>query len=167
MEKEILYYDMDGVLANFVKAMGDILPGVPMGDGPDYEERSKLVHEACQKHPRIFLHLEPIPGAIEAVLEVMQHYDVYFLSTPMEDLPESFTDKFLWLRRHFGEKASRRLVLSSRKDLSIGAFLVDDTHRYGAGDFTGTHIHFGSREFPDHKAVTNYLLSPHRFKYAA
>ena len=167
LTREIVYYDMDGVLANFVASMAEILPGVPMGDGPDYEERSKLVHEACKKHPHIFLDLPVIPGAIESVLEVMEHYDVLFLSTPMEDVPESFTDKFLWLKKHFGEKASRKLVLSSHKDLSLGAFLIDDTTRYGAGDFTGTHIHFGTPEFPYHKSVTDYLLSPHIFRYAA
>ena len=158
MTKEILYVDMDGVLADFEQEMHNILPGVPIGDGPDYEERSLQVIAACQRNPNTFLRLKPIKGGIDAVIELMDHYDVYFLSTPMDELSQSHKDKRDWLDRYFGALANKRLNLTHRKDLQIGDYLIDDTKRNGAGQFRGEHIHFGSESFPDWDVVKNYLL---------
>jgi 5'(3')-deoxyribonucleotidase len=92
----------------------------------------------------------------------MTYYDVYFLSTPMDALFQSYTDKRIWLERYFGSLAEKRLILTHRKDLAIGDYLVDDTTRNGAGNFTGEHIHFGTGDFPDWEAILQYLLAKAR-----
>ena len=52
---------------------------------------------------------------------------------------------------------NRRLILSHRKDLLKGDYLIDDRPNNGAADFEGELIKFGNEEFKDWKAVLNYL----------
>jgi 5'-nucleotidase len=158
MSKKILYIDMDGVIADFALGMAAIAPQIPLGDGDDYEARSILVTNACIAHPEIFHHLQPIEGGIDAVKQLMHHYDVYFLSTPMEVIIESYTGKRHWLRKYFGADAEKRLILTHRKDLNLGHYLVDDTTRNGVLGFLGEHIHFGTSKYPDWAATLEYLM---------
>ena len=76
----------------------------------------------------------------------------------MWDVPLSFTGKRIWLEEHFGKVAEKRLILTHRKDLCMGDYLVDDTTRNGAGEFIGTHIHFNTPAYPDWEAVYQYLM---------
>jgi len=46
------------------------------------------------------------------------------------------------VKKHLGEKAWKRLILSHHKNLNKGDFLVDDRDKNGAGEFTGTLITF-------------------------
>ncbi len=48
-----------------------------------------------------------------------------------------------------GNKARKKLILTHRKDLNIGDFLVDDRTKNGAGEFMGEFIQFGTDKFPD------------------
>lgn len=160
MNKQILLIDMDGVMCSFEGAMSILAPHIFIGDGDDYVERSKLVNEVCS-HPdncRLFKDLEPIDGAVGAINELKEKYEILFCSTPMSAVPESFTDKALWLYEHFGEWSHGKLILTHRKDLVIGDFLIDDTLRNGVLGFTGEHIHFGTEQFPDWDSVLKYLL---------
>ncbi len=102
--------------------------------------------------------LFPLEGAIEAVNQLFPLYDLYFLSSPMWGVPESYIGKRIWIEKQFGVLAKKRLILSHRKDLHIGDFLVDDRTRNGAGDFKGFHIHFGTPAFPDWKTTLAFLI---------
>jgi len=155
--KKILHIDLDGVTFDFAAGFHLLCPDLPLGDGPDYEERSKRVNEICIQNETIFHDLPPIKGAIEAVKSLMDLYDVYFLSTPMETIPLSYSGKKICLDKHFGELAHKKLILTHRKDFVIGDYLIDDTHRNGADKFLGEHIHFGSEKFPDWNSVCKYL----------
>jgi 5'(3')-deoxyribonucleotidase len=163
MNKKILYIDMDGVVANFDKKILSINPsiGTLTSHAPNYEERFVMVEKVMVENPRLFTELEPIEGSIEAVKRLWKHYDIYFLSTPCWMLPESYTDKRLWIGQHFGEEAKDRLILSQRKDLCIGDYLVDDRTANGAGEFTGKHIYFGYAHsvFPTWVEVETYLMN--------
>lgn len=155
--KKIVYIDMDGVTCNFNKAMKEYDPTLDL----HHPENWDLVGKIAAEHKRLFFILEPIDGAIEAINRLLDNpkFDVYFLSTPMWEQPESYTGKRYWLGKHFGDKVTNRLILSKRKDLNIGDYLIDDTFRNGAGDFTGEHIHFGGDEYPTWKEVITYLES--------
>lgn len=161
-KKKILYVDMDGVIANFNKGINDIDPTIDMTDNPiDYNLRSDKVDEICLKNRNIFHTLEPMQDSIEYVKKLFEYYEVYFLSTPMWNVPESFTGKRIWIAEHFGDMALKRLILTHRKDLNIGDYLVDDRKHNGAGEFTGEHIHFGIGKFKDWKSVYEYLMIDH------
>ena len=75
----------------------------------------------------------------------------------MWDVPESYTDKRLWLEKYFGTSIRKRLIITQRKDLNRGDFLVDDRTRHGVDEFQGEHIHFGTDEFPNRMVTLEYL----------
>ena len=146
MDKKILYIDMDGVIADFDKKIATLLPGVPMGDGKDYENRSKMVDKAVSEYPTFFEELEPIKNSIESIKKLRDIYEIYFLSTPMCNVPESYSGKRKWIKKHFGEWADKRLILTHRKDLVIGNILIDDRLKNGADNFKGRLIFFPYNE---------------------
>ena len=158
MDKKILYIDMDGVIADFDKAIGVLLPGISMGDGEDYEKRSKMVDEAVAKHPTIFEELEPIEGALEAIEILKNKFDIYFLSTPMCKIPESYMGKRKWIQTYIGEWAEKRLILTHRKDLCIGDVLIDDRTKNGADAFKGMFILFGSPTYLNWNLIIKQLI---------
>lgn len=156
--KKILYIDMDDVIADFGAAIKEVCPNLEVGDGfPNYLKRKEEVRKICLQNHRIFLNLKPIKDSIDSVKLLSEHFEIYFLSTPMWDLPESYTDKRLWLEKHFGEFAKDRLILTNRKDLNIGDYLIDDRTKNGADKFKGVFLHFGTAELPNWNAILEYF----------
>ena len=146
--KPILYIDLDGVVADFELAMHTH----PLRDVAPYDLHPDTI-------PGIFRDLKPIQDAISSVNKILQsnQYEVYFLSTSPWNNPSAWTDKRLWLEDHFGEKINRRLILTHRKDLIKGDFLIDDRPNNGAKDFEGTLIQFSSELFPNWISVLDFL----------
>lgn len=151
MIKKILHIDLDGVIFDFSKAIKQLAPHI------DTKSFSKEVDTLCEANPYIFHELEPIEDAIPSAIELFDLFDVYFLSTPMWGVPLSFTGKRLSLEKHFGKMAEKKLILTHRKDLVIGDYIVDDTDRHGVSEFKGIHIHFGTEKFPDWKTTLTHL----------
>lgn len=118
----------------------------------EYEDRLDEV-------PGIFSKMDPMPGAIEAYAQLEPLYDTYILSTAPRRNPSAWSDKLVWVQRHLGRLAYKRLILSHHKNLNVGDFLIDDRTKNGASEFMGEHILFGSERFPDWPAVVAYLLS--------
>ena len=146
--KPILYFDMDGVLADFNQALEErITPDLCLKYGSNVDEI-----------PGIFDDLKPIPGAIFAFEELSQKYDCYILSTAPWGNPEAWMHKRLWVEKYLGEMGYTRLILTHNKHLNRGEFLIDDRKANGAAQFEGEHIHFGSEKFPNWAAVLEYLL---------
>lgn len=158
MNKKVLLIDMDGVVANFRKYILDNSTITAAEFDSGTEEVSDRVDNFCIANPTIFEHLEPIEGAIESVTKLFEHYDIYFCSTPMYLVPESYKSKRIWLEKHFGELASRRLILTHRKDLIKGDILIDDRKVNGADKFDGLFIHFGTKKSNDWYFVFDYLF---------
>lgn len=155
MDKQLLFLDMDGVLADFESGLARV---------SDEVKREYACDEKGKPHyddiPGLFALMDPMPGAIEAVNRLSEKYDVYALSTAPWHNPSAWSDKLQWIKRHFGEALHKRLILSHHKNLcaSPGAYLVDDRDRHGADQFGDRLIRFGSPQFPDWKAVCAYLL---------
>jgi len=105
----------------------------------------------------LFLDPPAIEGAIEAIKKLAEKHEVFFLSTAPWSNPQAWMDKRIWVQRNLGKFAHKRLMLSHRKDLLMGDFLIDDRTNNGAGEFKGKHIHFGTEEFPNWVAVLEYL----------
>lgn len=147
--RKILFIDLDGVVADFVSAMNTH----PLIEDIRYTQDPDTI-------PGIFRHLKPINAAIKSVKKLLKSpkYDVYFLSTAPWNNPSAWTDKRIWLEEQFGDKISRKLILTHRKDLVKGDILIDDRPNNGAKDFEGKWIHFGSEDFPDWSSVLKYLV---------
>jgi 5'(3')-deoxyribonucleotidase len=163
MRKKILYIDMDGVVADFDKALevydSEINNRNHENDSNQAIARNNKVDEICEANEDFFHNIPSIAGAVDAVSKLFEKFDIYFLSTPMWNAPHSFTGKRIWIEKYFGEMASKRLILTHRKDLNVGEFLIDDRICNGVENFTGFHIHFGSEKFPNWEATYQYLTT--------
>ncbi len=139
---------MDGVVSDFDKGRENS----PLRYTSPYKGRPDRI-------PDIYKDLEPIEGAIRAVNKILNHsdFETFFLSTPPWDNPDGWKHKRLWIEKYFGKAARHKLILSSRKDLNIGDYLIDDSNHRGQGLFRGEWIHFGSDRFPNWKTVMDYL----------
>lgn len=149
--KPILYIDMDNVLVNFESGIAKL------------DERTKIEYNGrLDEVPGIFSLMEPMDGAIDAVLKLQEVYDVYILSTAPWLNPSAWSDKLLWIQNYFGidEKNPlyKRLILSHHKNLNKGTIIIDDRTKNGVEYFEGKHIHFGSNDFPDWQSVLSLLL---------
>jgi 5'-nucleotidase len=163
MKKKVLYIDMDGVIADFDKALEKYDPEINNlnheNDPNQATIRNNKVDVICEANEDFFHNLPPIEGAIEAVNQLFKKFDIYFLSTPMWNAPHSFTGKRIWIEKNFGAIADKRLILTHRKDLNLGEFLIDDRICNGVENFSGTHIHFGSYNFPNWEITAQYLIN--------
>lgn len=139
----VVYVDMDGVVADFDKKV----------DGLSSDEKQNLID--TDEH--FFDDLELIEGAVEGVSYLLNRgFDVYFLSTPPWDNPRGWMGKRLWIEKYF-PNMKKKLILTHRKDLNIGDYLIDDRKANGSENFTGHHIHFGQPEFPNWTSVVQYF----------
>ena len=84
-------------------------------------------------------------------------YDVYIASTAPWGNIDSLSHKRIWIEKYFGDRLKKKLILTHRKDLLIGDYLIDDRTANGAGEFKGELIHFGSNKYPDWDTIIKYL----------
>lgn len=145
--KKTLYIDMDNVLVDF-----------PSGIYKLDEAARKKYQENYDNAPGIFALMKPVSGAVEVFNKLACKYDVFVLSTAPWENPSAWSDKLQWVKKHLGASAHKRLILTHRKDLHIGDYLIDDRKKNGAGDFKGELILFGSGRFKDWKSIEEYLI---------
>ena len=138
---------MDNVLVDFQSGI----------DSLSDEERGAY-KDNIDNVPGIFSKMQPLNGAIEGYKKLTEHFDVYILSTAPWNNPSAWSDKLLWVQKHLGDIAYKRLILSSNKNLNAGDYLIDDRTANGAGDFKGEHIHFLTEQFKNWDDVLNYLI---------
>jgi len=144
--KKVLYIDMDNVLVDFPSGIAQL------------DDATRLRYEGrLDEVPGVFSLMAPMPGAFEAFGELSELFDTYILSTAPWENPSAWSDKLLWVKKHLGEPAYKRLILTHHKNLNDGAFLIDDRTKNGVEAFGGEHIHFGTERFPDWGSVLEYL----------
>ena len=137
---------MDGVLVDFESGIKSLSA-----------EEFTLYENKLDEVPGIFSRMKPIDGALEAFEKLNKHFDVYILSTAPWENPTALNDKLTWIKQNIGDLAKKRVIFSHNKHLNMGDYLIDDRIANGAGDFKGTHIHFGTEQFPNWDSVLNYF----------
>ena len=149
MEKPILYIDLDGVMV-------DLESHAVHRHGPDAINH---IGKLTSVDRDLFKDPPAIPGAIEAVKRLSEYFDIYFLSTAPWSNVNAWSDKRRWVQKNLGKFAHKRLILSHRKDLMIGDYLIDDRTANGAGEFRGQHIQFGQAPYNTWNEVATYLMA--------
>ncbi|MGV8964385.1 MAG: 5' nucleotidase, NT5C type [Candidatus Saccharimonadaceae bacterium] len=145
--KKVLYIDMDNVLVDFQSGIDNLDAATKAAYIDNYDET-----------PGIFSLMLPIQDAIPSFNLLAEKYDTYILSTAPWKNPSAWSDKVLWVQKHIGEKAYKRLIISHHKNMNKGHYLIDDREKNGAAAFDGELIRFGSEKFKDWQAVLEYLL---------
>jgi 5'(3')-deoxyribonucleotidase len=121
----VLLIDMDNVLVDlfgYAKSIG------LMNHHPcrwDFDDCCSpyTVDYVCS-YPGVFENASPIEGAIEGVALLMEHFDVYFCSSPWLSNPESYSEKARWIDKYF--ESTEKLILCQNKALIPAACLIDD-----------------------------------------
>jgi 5'(3')-deoxyribonucleotidase len=145
--KKVLYIDMDNVLVDFSSGIAKL------------DEATKTeYYDNYDEVPGIFSLMDPMKDAITSFNLLADKYDTYILSTAPWKNPSAWSDKVLWVQKHLGEKAYKRLIISHHKNMNKGYYLIDDREKNGAKEFEGELIKFGSDEFSDWQAVLQYLM---------
>jgi len=159
-KKKIVYIDMDGVLVDLQSDIDDWLKTHSDEDVAKYKDNHDLI-------PGIFRNPKPIWGAISAVKKLHESgkYELIVATTAPWDCPESNTDKRYWIEKYFGDLFKKQMIITHRKDLLYGDYLIDDRLANGSEHFKGELLHFGYNHetkqynsFPDWYSVLEKLL---------
>lgn len=79
MKKKIVYFDLDGVMADYYSK-------------PNYKDNPEIPEKG------FFESLNPIEGAVEAFKTLSDHYDCFFLTTAPWSNLYAMSEKRIWLR---------------------------------------------------------------------
>uniref|UniRef100_A0A8C7EA13 5', 3'-nucleotidase, cytosolic n=1 Tax=Nothoprocta perdicaria TaxID=30464 RepID=A0A8C7EA13_NOTPE len=146
--------DMDGVLADFegalLRAFACRFPGEPRvelaqrrgfsvreqyhGLRRDLAEKVASIYES----PGFFLGLDTIPGAIEAMREMMLMPDtqVFICTSPLRKYEHCVLEKYKWVEKHLGPEFVERIILTRDKTVVSADLLFDDKDSIrGLGSF--------------------------------
>ena len=144
--KQVIYFDMDGVLANFIKGVGR--------DVPLTEKPQEMYEEGFYRNLPV---MEGAKEAIEALLNNSK-FEVYVASKPAKHSEYCASEKYEWIKEHF-PRLYKKIVLICDKSLLRGHYLVDDNPEKWEG-FEGLVIGFNPREgATEWERVTNLLLN--------
>ncbi len=140
MNKKIVYIDLDDVLADFYSA-------ARCPDKGHVREHMMWDHE-------FFLNLKPIPGSQGALFDIEKMgFDVWILSQPLAEHPQSYVDKAKWVQLYFPH-LYKKLILTQNKGLLLGHYLIDDNEKKWKEKFEKNggkfvHFHYGGYNIKD------------------
>lgn len=135
-----IVFDIDSVLADFeggfIRAWTRRFPEHPAISQDerrtfslldDYPAHQHAMIRAVYHAPGFFRDLEPMPGAIAAVNEILATgHDVRICSAPLLRYEHCVLEKYEWVERHLGAEFVPRLILARDKTWVHGDVLIDD-----------------------------------------
>lgn len=102
--------------------------------------------------------MEPFGSAVKAFAHLCRNYTPFVLIQSSANRPEIIPELIGWTAGHLGVPAWNRIIVSNRKDMVLGDYLIDRyPERLGAEDFMGTVLHFGEDPFRTWEDVTAYF----------
>jgi 5'-nucleotidase len=120
-------------------------------------ETVELIFGEINKEPKFYYNLPAKKGAIEGIRELSQHYDIVFVSASEH---YAYEDKYFWIESHLPFLPKPNLVLTHRKDLVMGDYLVDDGPHNLVNSPAKSKIIFDNpwnRHLTDYPRVTDWL----------
>ncbi|XP_057240371.1 5'(3')-deoxyribonucleotidase, cytosolic type-like, partial [Malurus melanocephalus] len=78
--------------------------------------------------PGFFLDLDPVPGAVEAVQEMlhMKDTEVFICTSPLRKYEHCIVEKYKWVEKHLGPEFVERIILTRDKTVVAADLLFDD-----------------------------------------
>ena len=135
--KPTIAIDMDGVLADvedqyilwYERDYGIRVTREEMAARPEAEVFNEPgVLRRFVLSPGFFRTLKVMPGAVEAVKKLMEHFEVYIVSAAIE-FPLSLTEKLEWLGEHFPFIDWQHIVFCGNKGIISTDYMIDDYAR--------------------------------------
>lgn len=122
----LLLVDLGDVLADYRLA---VCAAMRARGAPEHLSPPAELHAALRSVYRaegFFRDLPPIPGALEAVREMLaEGIDVRICTAPVST-GHCLAEKFEWVERYLGREAARKMILAKDKTLVRGDVLIDD-----------------------------------------
>ena len=101
---------------------------------------------------------EPENSALKAFATLSQDYQLWVLATAPFNHPEKWGEAAAWVRDNLGTAAYDRVILSNRKDMILGDYVIDRyPSRFSLPDSMGTVIEYGSDTFRTWEDVLEYF----------
>lgn len=139
-----LFIDMDGTIADYHSAVSEVSNIGTIQEKKQFWQtvaqnklsNEKKLKDLADRSDGFYSKLKPIDGAIETINQLVDlGYNVYFLSSPEVMSTTCHSDKNAWIKKHFGDKFAKKLILTNDKTL-VGAkgsinILIDDLPQKG------------------------------------
>lgn len=96
-------------------------------------------------------------SAMKAFRYLFEHYAMYIVAPSPAYNSEYIAEVMRWAEDVVNVPAWQHLVFTNRKDLIYGDYLIDPSDEYGAADFMGTLIKFGSDTFKTWEEIIEFF----------
>ena len=96
-------------------------------------------------------------SAMKAFRYLFEHYAMYIVAPSPAYNPEYIAEVMCWAEDVVNVPAWQHLVFTNRKYLIYGDYLIDPSDEYGAADFMGTLIKFGSDTFKTWEEIIEFF----------
>ncbi|MCR5219465.1 MAG: hypothetical protein K6E31_00515 [bacterium] len=130
-----IYFDMDGVLADFESGVRELCGMEPQKQGRQTPEQDDLMFAAMREVGHFYGKLRPFPEAVALLHEILatlgpEHVAILTgVPKPGRNIPEASEDKKEWIRRHVALSLEVNTVLRRDKIRFAGSrdhILIDD-----------------------------------------
>jgi phosphoglycolate phosphatase-like HAD superfamily hydrolase len=153
---EKIYFDMDGVLADFNRGIRELCHMEPSNQDVQCKTADDEMWEAVRSVGHFYDKLEPMPGAVEMFVRLQERYGdkceiLTGIPKPHRGIITSGEDKTAWAHRILSENLIVNIVLREEKQNYAkggGYILIDDLEKNIKewNDAGGTGIRFTSAE---------------------
>lgn len=135
MKVDKIYFDMDGVLADFNKGVYDLTDYDGILDKD--QQKSDGVWDYIKKVPNFYFKLEPFWDTIELFKDLQKKYGskceiLTGLPKPNRGILTAGEDKILWVKKYMGDDIKVNLVMREEKQnfcKNKSCILIDDLPR--------------------------------------
>lgn len=129
-KKTIVYVDLDDTVCHYKKAW-------------KLHKRQYPEIEFPQSVEGFFLKLKPIKDAVPTILRLTKRFSIRFATRPSYKNVLCYTEKRIWVEKHFGLDLCEHLNFASDKGEFKRGYLIDDIEWK---EFPGTQIQFGTND---------------------